>query len=175
MFLWLLFLSFDNCLTHNILRDVDSPASQQLFCALSVLFDCIRPFIAVQNHLRWRFNKAIIDPLETIPNLYLTQNPSQVIDLIPPHWPVEAMTSFLVRSFRRMLHARHEGKIIKNLSTGQNLAVSLHQKECLWNCVFFLPWFMLLRFFHTIVGLAWWEVPSDVPFGFAFGFCFNHY
>lgn len=34
------------------------------------------------------------------------------------------MSSFLARSFRRTLHARHEGQIIKAISAGQNLEVS---------------------------------------------------
>ncbi|TFK73410.1 hypothetical protein BDN72DRAFT_834818 [Pluteus cervinus] len=51
-----------------------------------------------------------------------------VIDLVPPNWPVESMTSFLARSFRRTLHASHEGLIVKHLSMGQNLAV----KERTW-------------------------------------------
>lgn len=48
---------------------------------------------------------------------------SQVIQLVPPDWPVSAMSSFLTRSFRRTLHASHEGQIIKAISSGQNLEV----------------------------------------------------
>lgn len=33
------------------------------------------------------------------------------------------MTSFLSRSFRRTLHTQQEGKIVKNISAGQNLEV----------------------------------------------------
>lgn len=50
---------------------------------------------------------------------------SQVIQLVPPDWPVSAMSSFLTRSFRRTLHASHEGQIIKAISSGQNLEVRL--------------------------------------------------
>ncbi|KAF8155687.1 hypothetical protein B0H34DRAFT_714373 [Crassisporium funariophilum] len=46
-----------------------------------------------------------------------------VISLVPSNWPINTMTSFLSRSFRRTLHARQEGKIIKNISAGQNLEV----------------------------------------------------
>ncbi|KAJ3492453.1 hypothetical protein NLJ89_g11233 [Agrocybe chaxingu] len=46
-----------------------------------------------------------------------------VISLVPSSWPVNMMTSFLSQSFRRTLHAQHEGKIIKNISAGQNLEV----------------------------------------------------
>ncbi|KAF8655350.1 hypothetical protein AX16_003085 [Volvariella volvacea WC 439] len=52
-----------------------------------------------------------------------------VIDLVPSQWPLEVMTSFLARSFRRLLHSKHEGLILKNLSTGQNLLV----KEQTWH------------------------------------------
>ncbi|KAG6827884.1 hypothetical protein H0H92_010093 [Tricholoma furcatifolium] len=46
-----------------------------------------------------------------------------VIPMVPPDWPLNLMTSFLARSFRRTLHARHEGKILKTISAGQNLEV----------------------------------------------------
>ncbi|KIM35684.1 hypothetical protein M413DRAFT_326838 [Hebeloma cylindrosporum] len=46
-----------------------------------------------------------------------------VIELVPPNWPVQMMASFLSRSFRRTLHGQHEGKLIKNISAGQNLEV----------------------------------------------------
>ncbi|KAF5384226.1 hypothetical protein D9615_003441 [Tricholomella constricta] len=46
-----------------------------------------------------------------------------VIPLVPPNWPVNLMSSFLARSFRRTLHARHEAKIVKTISAGQNLEV----------------------------------------------------
>ena len=48
----------------------------------------------------------------------------QVIELVPPLWPVNGMASFLVRSFRRTQHALLEGKIVKNISVGQNLEVT---------------------------------------------------
>ncbi|KAF8958169.1 hypothetical protein BDZ97DRAFT_1842909 [Flammula alnicola] len=46
-----------------------------------------------------------------------------VISLVPSNWPINMMTSFLSRSFRRTLHSQQEGKIIKNISAGQNLEV----------------------------------------------------
>ncbi|KAH9478601.1 Transforming growth factor-beta receptor-associated protein 1 [Psilocybe cubensis] len=46
-----------------------------------------------------------------------------VISMVPPKWPVNMMNSFLSRSFRRTLHVQQEGKIIKNISAGQNLEV----------------------------------------------------
>ncbi|PPQ74920.1 hypothetical protein CVT26_011356 [Gymnopilus dilepis] len=46
-----------------------------------------------------------------------------VISLVPTNWPVNLMTSFLARSFRRTLHIQYESKIIKNISAGQNLEV----------------------------------------------------
>jgi hypothetical protein len=47
----------------------------------------------------------------------------QVISTVPSSWPVNMMSTFLSRSFRRTLHAQQEGKIIKNISAGQNLEV----------------------------------------------------
>ncbi|KAL5523259.1 hypothetical protein ACEPAF_1526 [Sanghuangporus sanghuang] len=46
---------------------------------------------------------------------------TDVIELVPPDWPLSSMSSFLARSFRRTLHVRHEGQIIKAISAGQNL------------------------------------------------------
>ncbi|KAG5716916.1 Transforming growth factor-beta receptor-associated protein 1 [Termitomyces sp. T112] len=46
-----------------------------------------------------------------------------VIPVVPPQWPLSLMSSFLARSFRRTVHARYEGKIVKTLSSGQNLEV----------------------------------------------------
>ncbi|KAG7448550.1 uncharacterized protein BT62DRAFT_929636 [Guyanagaster necrorhizus] len=51
-----------------------------------------------------------------------------VIPLVPPDWPLNTMSSFLTRSFRRTLHQRHEGQIIKTISAAQNLEV----KEKTW-------------------------------------------
>ncbi|KAJ7632673.1 hypothetical protein FB45DRAFT_913126 [Roridomyces roridus] len=46
-----------------------------------------------------------------------------VIPMVPPQWPLKVMSSFLARSFRRTVHARQEGRIVKALSVGQNLDV----------------------------------------------------
>ncbi|PPQ88786.1 hypothetical protein CVT25_010472 [Psilocybe cyanescens] len=46
-----------------------------------------------------------------------------VISMVPSNWPVSMMSSFLSRSFRRTLHIQQEGKIVKNISAGQNLEV----------------------------------------------------
>ncbi|KAJ8481088.1 hypothetical protein ONZ45_g15430 [Pleurotus djamor] len=51
-----------------------------------------------------------------------------VISLIPPRWPLNTMSSFLTRSFRRTLHDVHEGQIIKMISLAQNLEV----KDSTW-------------------------------------------
>ncbi|KAL0959788.1 hypothetical protein HGRIS_011474 [Hohenbuehelia grisea] len=46
-----------------------------------------------------------------------------VIELIPPAWPMSSISSFLTKSFRRTLHTMHEGQIVKMISAGQNLEV----------------------------------------------------
>ncbi|KAJ7172426.1 hypothetical protein C8R46DRAFT_1085911 [Mycena filopes] len=43
-----------------------------------------------------------------------------VIPTLPPKWPLKVMSSFLARSFRRTVHARQEGRIVKAISFGQN-------------------------------------------------------
>jgi vacuolar protein sorting-associated protein 3 len=48
----------------------------------------------------------------------------QVISLVPPDWPLKTLSTFLSRSFRRSLHARHEAQIVKAIGAGQNLEVS---------------------------------------------------
>ena len=45
---------------------------------------------------------------------------AQVVDLVPPEWSLSTISSFLSRSFRRTLHARQEGQIIKAIATAQN-------------------------------------------------------
>jgi len=49
---------------------------------------------------------------------------SEILSMVPSDWPMNAMSSFLSRSLRRLLHSRHEGMITKNLSAGQNLEVA---------------------------------------------------
>ncbi|KAF7294878.1 hypothetical protein MIND_01025700 [Mycena indigotica] len=51
-----------------------------------------------------------------------------VMPLVPPKWPLTAVSSFLTRSLRRTVHARQEGRIVRALSAGQNLEV----KERTW-------------------------------------------
>ncbi|KAJ6547615.1 hypothetical protein B0H19DRAFT_1075416 [Mycena capillaripes] len=46
-----------------------------------------------------------------------------VIPTLPAKWPLKVMSSFLARSFRRTVHARQEGRIVKAISAGQNLDV----------------------------------------------------
>lgn len=72
-----------------------------------------------------------LDVLDVCASLFLASlsalmiNPVtfQVISTVPSSWPVNMMSTFLSRSFRRTLHAQQEGKIIKNISAGQNLEV----------------------------------------------------
>ncbi|KAF8812135.1 hypothetical protein BYT27DRAFT_7252199 [Phlegmacium glaucopus] len=54
-----------------------------------------------------------------------------IIPLVPSDWPLNMMTSFLARSFRRTMHAQLEGNIIKNMSAGQNLEV----KDWTWEAL----------------------------------------
>ncbi|TBU43879.1 hypothetical protein BD309DRAFT_959701 [Dichomitus squalens] len=49
-----------------------------------------------------------------------------VIGKIPPEWSLRILSTFITRSFRRTLHGRHEGQIVKAISQGQNLAVREH-------------------------------------------------
>ncbi|KAL1660589.1 hypothetical protein GGF50DRAFT_62885 [Schizophyllum commune] len=54
-----------------------------------------------------------------------------VLTLVPPAWPLKTLSTFLTRSFRRTLHARHEGKLVKAISAGQNLEV----KDRSWHVI----------------------------------------
>lgn len=49
----------------------------------------------------------------------------QVVSAVPPTWPLAKLSSFLSRSLRRTLHARHEGMIVKAIAAGQNLEVCM--------------------------------------------------
>lgn len=50
------------------------------------------------------------------------------MEVVPPEWKVNVVASFLERSFRRTVHRRHEGQIVKAISEAQNLEV----KERSW-------------------------------------------
>ncbi|CAK5277401.1 unnamed protein product [Mycena citricolor] len=47
----------------------------------------------------------------------------EVLPVVPEHWSVQVMSSFLSRSFRRTVHAQNEGRIVKALANGQNMRV----------------------------------------------------
>ena len=47
-----------------------------------------------------------------------------VVSKLPSEWPLHVLSTFVTRSLRRTLHARHEGQIVKAISQGQNLAVA---------------------------------------------------
>jgi len=47
----------------------------------------------------------------------------QVIPLVPPDWPLSSLSPFLTHSFRRTLHAKHEGEIIKAICAAENSKV----------------------------------------------------
>lgn len=66
-----------------------------------------------------------------IAGLKLTDVFSQVIPTLPAKWPLKVMSSFLARSFRRTVHARQEGRIVKAISAGQNLDVCICSLHCL--------------------------------------------
>lgn len=47
-----------------------------------------------------------------------------MLSLIPAEWPLKVLSSFLERSFRRALHSKHEGQIVKAIASSENLAVA---------------------------------------------------
>lgn len=47
-----------------------------------------------------------------------------ILSILPPSWPLHLLQDFLSRSFRRTLHARHEGQLVKAISASQNLDVA---------------------------------------------------
>ncbi|TDL25106.1 hypothetical protein BD410DRAFT_819897 [Rickenella mellea] len=56
---------------------------------------------------------------------------ADVLALVPPDWPLNALSSFLARSFRRTLHTEHEGALVKAICEGQNLEISDRTYEIL--------------------------------------------
>jgi hypothetical protein len=58
-----------------------------------------------------------------------SSNP-KVIPLVSPDWPLSVMSSFLARYFRRTLHAKHERRVVKAISEGQNLEVRIPIVSC---------------------------------------------
>ncbi|KIK46201.1 hypothetical protein CY34DRAFT_9882 [Suillus luteus UH-Slu-Lm8-n1] len=61
---------------------------------------------------------ASLDTIDVSVFLFL-----QVIPLVPPDWPLSSLSPFLTHSFRRTLHAKHEGQIIKAMCAAQNSKV----------------------------------------------------
>ncbi|TCD60728.1 hypothetical protein EIP91_009622 [Steccherinum ochraceum] len=47
-----------------------------------------------------------------------------ILALLPPDWPLHLLQDFLSRSFRRTLHAQHQGQLVKAISSSQNLEVN---------------------------------------------------
>ena len=47
-----------------------------------------------------------------------------MLDLVPPDWPLDDVSSFFKRSLRRQIHDRASWQILKSISAGQNLQVS---------------------------------------------------
>lgn len=47
----------------------------------------------------------------------------QVIQALPPSWPLHLLSSFIARSCRRTLHNAHEGQILRMVALANNLAV----------------------------------------------------
>lgn len=46
-----------------------------------------------------------------------------ILALLPPEWPLHLLQDFLSRSFRRTLHAQHQGQLVKAICASQNLEV----------------------------------------------------
>ena len=55
----------------------------------------------------------------------------QVLQTIPPSWPVRTLSTFLSRSFRRTLHSHHEALLVKAVVSSENLEVSERTWEVL--------------------------------------------
>ncbi|GAA5933539.1 uncharacterized protein JCM15063_001342 [Sporobolomyces koalae] len=66
--------------------------------------------------------------LERIAKILDTQSMSldtaEILTTIPDSFPLELVAPFVSRSVRRSLHTHHESSILKNLASGQNLAIS---------------------------------------------------
>lgn len=48
----------------------------------------------------------------------------EVLDMAPADWPLDVVTTFYKRSYRRLLHERTTWQVLKSISAGQNLEVS---------------------------------------------------
>jgi hypothetical protein len=48
----------------------------------------------------------------------------KVLDMVPPSWPVDVISSFTQRALRRQLHDRCSVAILKGIAAGQNLQVA---------------------------------------------------
>lgn len=48
----------------------------------------------------------------------------EVLDMAPADWPLDVVTTFYRRSYRRLLHERTTWQVLKSISAGENLEVS---------------------------------------------------
>ena len=58
----------------------------------------------------------------------LNLSPHEVLLLVPPHWSLSSLETFLSRSLRKEMHMSNEGQIKRSVALAQNLQVS----ESLW-------------------------------------------
>lgn len=58
----------------------------------------------------------------------LNLSPLEVLNLVPNHWPLSILETFLSRSLRKEMHKSNEGQIQRNVALAQNLEVA----ELLW-------------------------------------------
>lgn len=49
----------------------------------------------------------------------------EVLDMAPNEWPLDVVTTFYRRSYRRLLHEKTTSGVLKSISAGQNLEVRL--------------------------------------------------
>ncbi|RSH83741.1 hypothetical protein EHS25_005356 [Saitozyma podzolica] len=47
-----------------------------------------------------------------------------ILEMVPSEWPLDVVSSFVQRSLRRQLHAQASWRILKSISSGQNLQVA---------------------------------------------------
>lgn len=83
-------------------------------------------------------------------SMILLKTRHQVVAMVPITWPLNVMSSFLSRSFRRTLHARHEQQLVKAISAGQNLEVRLYPLNRSVSITY-----MVLFFLHQVKDQTW--------------------
>lgn len=82
----------------------------------------IRPALSLLNSHGAAFDAAQVSSYSSNQHL-VNENTLQVLECLPPDWPIRSVKAFLLHSLRSSIHTFRMDKIEHNLARGENLQV----------------------------------------------------